>query len=155
MQRRGPILPPRRRAVEKEDAGKVRLTPVAGMQESNLRYEGQNLIPYRLANPLCNALEAFGESGDTPIPFLERHPRFSATPVPGGGGAGVGPPLSPAPSLTCTPWGAGYPCSAARADTPIYCGLKTAYCEYSMQSLSLIAPQWFASSFNSIESLFC
>lgn len=126
-----------------------------GMQESNLRYEGQNLMPYRLANPLCNALEAFGESGDTPIPFLERHPRFSATPVPGGGGVGVGPPLSPAPSLTCTPWGAGYPCSAARADTPIYCGLKTAYCEYSMQSLSLIAPQWFASSFNSIESLFC
>lgn len=30
VQRRGPILPPRRRAVEKEDAGKVRLTPVAG-----------------------------------------------------------------------------------------------------------------------------
>lgn len=67
------------------------------MQESNLRYEGQNLMPYRLANPLCNALEAFGESGDTPIPFLERHPRFSATPVPGGGGVGVGPPLSPLP----------------------------------------------------------
>ena len=126
-----------------------------GKQETNLRYEGPNLIPCRLATPLCNALEAFGESGDTPIPFLERHPRFSATPVPGGGGAGVGPPLSPAPSLTCTPWGAGYPCSAARADTPIYCGLKTAYCEYSMHSLSLIAPQWFASSFNSIESLFC
>lgn len=126
------------------------------MQESNLRYEGQNLMPYRLANPLCNALEAFSESGDTPIPSLERHPRFSATPVPGGGGAwGRGLPLPPALSLTCTPWGAGYPCRAARADTPIYCGLETAYCECSMQSLLLIAPQWFAASFNSIESLFC
>lgn len=82
-------------------------------------------------------------------------PDFPLPPYRVGVGRGVGASPPPALSLTCTPWGAGYPCRAARADTPIYCGLETAYCECSMQSLLLIAPQWFAASFNSIESLFC
>ena len=58
-----------------------------GMQDSNLRCEGQNLMPFRLADPLC--LWVGLVRAVIPLyPSLERPPNF---PPPPPAGEGVGP----------------------------------------------------------------